>query len=72
MLGLEDLHFSNMDVIFHLNSMPRVCGSFETTDSTAHYFQVRVWIHYKIVQTLHKEWFLRVCVWIGLHWFSWT
>jgi hypothetical protein len=24
-----------MDLIFHLNSMPKVCGSFETTDSTA-------------------------------------
>jgi hypothetical protein len=36
MLGLEDLHFSNLDLIFHLNSMPRACGSLETTDSTAH------------------------------------
>jgi hypothetical protein len=35
-LGLEDLDFSNMDPIFHLNSMPRGCGSLETTDSTAH------------------------------------
>jgi hypothetical protein len=25
-----------MDLIFHLNSMPRVCGSFGTTDSTAY------------------------------------
>jgi hypothetical protein len=36
MLGLKDLDFSNMDLIFHLNSIPRVCLSFETTDSTAH------------------------------------
>jgi hypothetical protein len=36
MLGLEDLDFSNMDLILHLNSMPKVCGSLETTDSTAH------------------------------------
>jgi hypothetical protein len=34
MLGTED--FSNMDLIFHLNSMPCACGSFKTTDSTAH------------------------------------
>jgi hypothetical protein len=33
MLGIED--FSNMDLIFQLNSMPRVCGSFKTMDSTA-------------------------------------
>jgi hypothetical protein len=36
MLGLEDLDFFDMDLIFNLNSMPRVCGSLETTDSTAH------------------------------------
>jgi hypothetical protein len=36
MLGLEDLDFSNMDLTFHLNSMPLVCGSLETTDSTIH------------------------------------
>jgi hypothetical protein len=35
MFGVEDLHVSNMDLIFHLNSMPKVCASFETTDSTA-------------------------------------
>jgi hypothetical protein len=35
MLGMEDLDFSNMDLIFHLSSMLRVCGSFEITDSTA-------------------------------------
>jgi hypothetical protein len=35
-LGLEDLDFPNTELIFHLNSMPRVCGSLETTDSTAH------------------------------------
>jgi hypothetical protein len=35
-LVLEDLDFYNMDLIFHLNSIPRVCGSFETTDSTAY------------------------------------
>jgi hypothetical protein len=36
MLGLEDLDFSNIDLTFHLNSMPLICGSLETTDSTAH------------------------------------
>jgi hypothetical protein len=25
-----------MDLTFHLNSMPLICGSLETTDSTAH------------------------------------
>jgi hypothetical protein len=35
-LGLKDLDFSNMDFIFQLNSIPRICGSLETTDSTAH------------------------------------
>jgi hypothetical protein len=33
MLGLEVLDFSNMNMIFHLNSIARVYGSFETTDS---------------------------------------
>jgi hypothetical protein len=33
---MEDLDLSNTDLIFHLNSMPRVCGSLQTTDSTAH------------------------------------
>jgi hypothetical protein len=32
----ENLDFSNMDLNFHLNSMPRVCGIFETTDFRAH------------------------------------
>jgi hypothetical protein len=36
MLGMEGSDFSNMDLIIHLNSMPRVCESLETTDSTAH------------------------------------
>jgi hypothetical protein len=36
MLGKEGLDFSNTDLIFHLNSIPRVYGSFRTTDSTAH------------------------------------
>jgi hypothetical protein len=35
MLGLEDSDFSNKDLMFHLNYMRRVCGNFETTDSTA-------------------------------------
>jgi hypothetical protein len=35
-LGLEDLDFSNTDLIFHLNSMPRARGSLETMDLTAH------------------------------------
>jgi hypothetical protein len=35
-LGVEDLDFSNMNLIFHMNSMLRVCGRFETTDSIAH------------------------------------
>jgi hypothetical protein len=35
MFGMEDLDFSHMDLIFHLNSMPRIGESFETTDSTA-------------------------------------
>jgi hypothetical protein len=33
---MDDLDFSNMNLIFHLNYMPRVCGIFQTTDSTAH------------------------------------
>jgi hypothetical protein len=33
---IEDLDFSHMDLISHLNSKPRVCGSFETTGSTTH------------------------------------
>jgi hypothetical protein len=36
MLGMEDLDFTNIGLIFHLNSMPSVCGSSETTDSTEH------------------------------------
>jgi hypothetical protein len=32
MLGIYDLDFFNVD----LNSLPRVCGSYETTDSTTH------------------------------------
>jgi hypothetical protein len=36
MLGLEDLDFSNMDLIFNLNSMPRGCGSLGTTGYTAY------------------------------------
>jgi hypothetical protein len=32
---MEDLDLSNMDLIGHLNFMLRICGSFETTDSTA-------------------------------------
>jgi hypothetical protein len=35
MLDLEDLDFSNTDLIFHLNFMPRVCGSLEIMDFTA-------------------------------------
>jgi hypothetical protein len=27
MLVLQDLYFSNMDLIFHLNSIPRGCGN---------------------------------------------
>jgi predicted metalloprotease with PDZ domain len=35
MLDLEEFDFSNMGLIFLLNSMPTYYGSFETTDSTA-------------------------------------
>jgi hypothetical protein len=35
MLGLDDLDFSSMDLISQLDSMPRVCGSFEIRDFTA-------------------------------------
>jgi hypothetical protein len=34
MIHLED--FSIMGQNFHLNSMPRICGSFKTKDYTAH------------------------------------
>jgi hypothetical protein len=33
MSGLEDFDLSHVDLIFHLNSVPRVCGRFETTDA---------------------------------------
>jgi hypothetical protein len=36
MLGMEGLDYSNMKLICHLNSMSRVCGIFETTDSKPH------------------------------------
>jgi hypothetical protein len=36
MLGMDDLDFSNIDLVFHQNSMPRDCRSFETADSIAH------------------------------------
>jgi hypothetical protein len=36
MLGTENLDFSNMALIFHMNPMPIVCGSVKTMDSTAH------------------------------------
>jgi hypothetical protein len=34
MLGLKKFDISNMGLIFLQNSIPRVCGSFKTTDST--------------------------------------
>jgi hypothetical protein len=34
MLRIEDFDFSNMDLIFHLISVAKVCEIFETTDST--------------------------------------
>jgi hypothetical protein len=43
MLGLEDLDFSNMGLILNLNSMPRVGGSFETTDSQHSTCNVHMW-----------------------------
>jgi hypothetical protein len=36
MSGMEVLDFSSMNLTFHLNCMPRICGSFKTTNSTAH------------------------------------
>jgi hypothetical protein len=36
MLGLEDLNLSNTELMFHLSSMARLCGSLEMKDSTAH------------------------------------
>jgi hypothetical protein len=35
-LGMEDLDFSNMDLILNPNFMPWVCGSFKTADSRQH------------------------------------
>jgi hypothetical protein len=63
MLGLEDLDFSSMDLIFHPNSTPRVCENLETMDSTAHaiHIQVGVLISYGKIQTFHEYRFLRVC-----------
>jgi hypothetical protein len=36
MLGMDDLGSMNIDFMFHLNSMTRFCGNFETTYSTAY------------------------------------
>jgi hypothetical protein len=58
MLGMENLNLFNMDLIFHLNSMPRVCGSFETMDLVAH---VMSRLEYAKFQTLYKGRFFRVC-----------
>jgi hypothetical protein len=35
MLGLEDLDLSNTELMFHLSSMVRLCGSLETPECTA-------------------------------------
>jgi hypothetical protein len=55
MSGTEDLDF--IDLIFHLNSMPRVDRSFETTDSKE-YAMSR--LEYAFVIEKLKP-FLRVC-----------
>jgi hypothetical protein len=36
MLGMENLDFSNVVLIFHMNPMLRVCGSIKIMDSTAY------------------------------------
>jgi hypothetical protein len=61
MLGMEGLDFCNMDLIFLLNSMPRVWKLQNNRFHSTCHVQVGVWICYQEVQSLHKDYFLRVC-----------
>lgn len=61
MLDLEDLNFSHMELIFHLNSMPSLYMLANNWFHSTCHIQVAVWIHCWKIQTLHKGCFLRVC-----------
>jgi hypothetical protein len=61
MLGLVDRDFSNMDLIFHLNSMVSLWKLGNNGFHSTYHIQVGVWISYRIIQTLHKDCCLRFC-----------